>query len=196
MPKVFELQSKVVIAISMITLLDYLYYNKLTPKDLQKAIGEKYVKNILRWCRHERKPRKDKIEMIRAWTDGEVTAIDFEEAAVPRSAVMITLPSGKKWMVTPFSDDDDDLDAAYEASRFEMLEPYSPQVMDAIRTLGHRVRIRSKDSFFLYGRPSDVRRVVVAANRMRIPRGQLPIRYPGVNGARLSDWATKRNAMP
>lgn len=55
-----------------------------------------------------------------------------------------------------------------------------PPLKLAFRTLNGRTAVLRRGAFLLDGRPADLRRIVAAANLVRVRAGQAPIRYPGV----------------
>lgn len=150
----------------------------MTPSALQGLLGIKCRSTLHRYLTGERRPRKKTMERIKKLTRGKVAETDFD-GKPPKCAVLVAV-NGKTTVILPFSSRDARLDLAYRQSLNEPIEgdDLSTQAKRAILILGGRARYFGRDQFLLDGRPSDLRRVIRAANEILVERWLPPIEYP------------------
>jgi hypothetical protein len=163
-------------------LADYLHKNGLTPADLRRMLGHRNGNTIGRYLRGERIPEPYTLQRIITFTKGGVQLEDFLDESPPECATRITLPDGKPRLVFPWTGRDADLDASFLAANEDVDGDEDPPlpVRKAMAVLGARVNRRPDGTFFLDGRPSDARQVVMAANRLLYTWGKEQIPYPGL----------------
>lgn len=162
-------------------LADWLYTNSITPEQLRRMLGLKQRSTVYRHLNGDRKPSKPVMDKIKLITDGEVGEADFEDTSPPNCAAVIEDANGNPRLVFPWSRGQQYQEAAYRSSRDPEPGPdrVSNTIMKALNILGGRARLTQRGRFMLDGRPTDARRVVVAANELLEERGKPLLEYPG-----------------
>ncbi|MEM1166912.1 MAG: helix-turn-helix transcriptional regulator [Planctomycetota bacterium] len=162
-------------------LADWLHARSLTPEQLRRMLGVTSRSTVNRYLGGDRVPRPPILHQIHDLTGGAVTLEDFLDPTPPECAAVVRDVGGRTRWVFPWS-----RGYAQERAFIEMMRspregdtPSEPLTM-AMETLGSRLRRTRRGRFLLDGRPSDARRVVAAANRIRAASGEPPIPYPTV----------------
>ncbi|PCI09698.1 hypothetical protein COB72_05525 [bacterium] len=143
-------------------------------------LGVKDRSTIHRYITGDRKPSPKVVELIEKITDGEVLQVDFEDTSPPKCAVVIDGSNGEPRLYFPWSRGYRYQEAAFEKTRYTEPGPDTPSntIIDAIEILAGRARITPRGRFMLDGRPTDARRVVLAANRQLASDGKSELEYP------------------
>lgn len=163
-------------------LADFLHESRMTTTQLRRALGVSSRSTVTRYLHGERTPSLAMMMKIAKLTQGRVQPHDFATPGNPICATVITLPSGKKKLVFPWNTNAADLAAVEALERVRGAnDNMSTPIATAIRELEHRVKRRG-DQLWLDGRPSDARRVILAANDRRKRRGETPLAYPNTCG--------------
>lgn len=157
----------------------YLIAQQLSPAEFARQLGVGSRTTIHRYLSGERQPSPRILHRIEMVTQGKVTAEDF--AANDNSDEEERLPP-------PWAKKNDKMNTLGEQAFLAMIREWndaqnlSPPVQKAIDVLGARVDVdRIQQNFKLDGRPSDLRRIISAANAILALRQEPLIHYPMVN---------------
>ncbi|MEM9167593.1 MAG: hypothetical protein AAGB48_11315 [Planctomycetota bacterium] len=163
-------------------LADWLHARSLTPEQLRRMLGVPNRSTVHRWLDGSRRPAPDRLHQIELLTEGGVTRLDFEDPGPPRCAEVVFGDDGEPDLVFPWSKGADRHDAAHRAMLGEPREgeAFTTPLLKALDVLGSRAKLTARGTFLLDGRPSDARRIVLAANALLASRAEPPIVYPTV----------------
>lgn len=163
-------------------LADFLFQSGMTTTELRKLLGVSRRTTISRYLHGERVPLPHIMQKIIEITGGRVQLKDFVTGGNPECASIITLPDGRKKLVFPWSTNKADLAAAIatEKKRAPEQDNLSEPLREALKEVSDIVRRRPDGTWLLEGRPADLRRIVLEANRRRRGQGRPLISYPGL----------------
>jgi hypothetical protein len=163
-------------------LADYLFQSGMTTSQLRRALGLASRSAVTRYLHGERVPNPTTMQKIIELTGGRVQLRDFLAPGNPECATIITLPDGRRRLVFPWSSKESDLAAANDVEMARAIEQdnLSEPLQRAVKALAGRAQRQPSGSWRLDGRPCDVRRVVLEANRRLRELGQPIIEYPGL----------------
>lgn len=183
-----EVQPRVALRAWRMKLADYLHQRRITPAQFRQHLGLHSRSSVNRYLTGQRRPDYPVLQRIIELTEGRVQLADFLDPSPPKCGTIVTLPDGRRKLVFPWSTRDAELDACLASLEEEHDEPPRPTtpVLEAIDTLGARARVVRDGEFLLDGRPADARRLIIAANRLRVASHRPPIVYPGLSP---KDWA-------
>ena len=167
-------------------LADFLFQTGMTTTQLRRALGVASRSTITRYLHGERVPTNLVLQKIIELTGGRVQLRDFLTPGNPECATVIVLPGGMKKLVFPWSTRESDLVAAntVEIARAVEQDNFSDPSRKAITALGGRARRLTNGSWMLDGRPSELRRIVLEANRQLKEQRRPLIDYPGLTEQR------------
>lgn len=165
-------------------LADFLFQTGMTTSQLRRALGLSSRSAVSRYLHGERHPRPDLMQKIIELTGGRVQVRDFLTPGNPECATVITLPDGRRRLVFPWSSKETDLAAANDVELARAIEQdnLSDPARLALKALHDRARRLPNGQWLLDGRPCDLRRIVLEANRRLHQQGRPLIEYPGLAG--------------
>jgi transcriptional regulator with XRE-family HTH domain len=166
-------------------LADFLFQTGMTTTQLRRALGLASRSTITRYLHGERVPTPQILQQIIELTGGRVQLRDFLSPGNPECATIITLPNGRRRLVFPWASRESELAAANDVEIARAIEQdnLSEPLQRAVKALAGRAQRLPNGAWSLDGRPSDIRRVVLEANRRLREIGQPVIEYPGIGEA-------------
>jgi hypothetical protein len=168
-------------------LADFMHMHSITPQQLRTMLGVKSRSSVLRYISGERLPAPNIMDRISELSGGAVTPEDFLDPDPPKCVRVVIDRHGREQTIYPWTVlETRPKRIAANDNRPPILGDLStedwpsPPLRRAFDTLGSRVRLSKRGGFLLDGRIADTKRVITAANRILLAKGQPPIRYPGV----------------
>lgn len=160
-------------------LADYLFRHGLIPQDLQKELGLTRS-TVHRYLIGERIPRPTTMVRVTEFTSGQVQLVDFLDERPPECAAVRVLPNGRVRIILPWTNRDSQLEVAHALMMRESPEDRQPTWHEqrALHVLGPHAKRGENWTYTLNGKPTDLRRLIEAANRILVKRGSKPIKYP------------------
>lgn len=168
------MQPLVALRTLLMKLADWLFENSKSPEFFRRKLGVPERSTVSRWLTGKRKPNRHWMRAITQLTGGAVQSGDFDDPSPPRCVRPILDARGDERLILPWHPGYQDESTSADGDVF------SPPVKRALNVLGKRVKFTPGGTLLLDGRPSDLRRIVQAANEILRRRGQEPIHYPGV----------------
>ena len=160
-------------------LADYLIKYDISPSAFARRARVRSRTTIHRYLKGQRRPSPEVILRIEKITKGEVTRKDFFQ---------LRCRNDSQDSLFPWSRFAEEYFRQIDADFKNMLEEppegdlASPPLREALMILGSRVSYdKSQRNFWLDGRPSEPKQIVMQANRILTSIGKEPISYPLVN---------------